>query len=199
MKTSEQTDKIFPALVAMQSMLGNVKKEKTAKAGKYDYDYASIDDVCRHVREPMSRQGLAHAQGADENGIITTIVHDSGQWVEHYMRWTMNPTGGPQAEGGNVTFARRYALLAALGIAASGDDDDAAMAQRVHDYAQGIGGKACMEALQHRGCPDELARKIIAQFKADHPAPSAGDRLNFLRDCQRWQPAEEDPALNGDK
>ena len=140
MKTSEQTDKIFPALVALQAELGNVKKEKKAtvrskkgEGASYDYDFASIDDVCVHIRPMMQKHGLFYVQGGCADGVLTRICHDSSQWIETLMPWPMNVPGGPQVNGGNITVARRYALLAALGIAASGDDDDAAMAQRVHE------------------------------------------------------------------
>lgn len=121
------------AFVAAQAELTNPHKDKTAniKPG-FSYRYADLATILDHVRPVLARHGLAISQdvGATPEGrlaIHTTIIHGpSGD------RMTFGPLVGDtgrdwQSTGGAVTYARRYALTAALGIAADDDDDATAV------------------------------------------------------------------------
>lgn len=123
------------ALVAALTDLTVVEKGRTAKiptkTGRdYSYEYADIADVVKLTRPVLASHGLAALTPVHEhgNGLACTviIVHASGE------RLDLGPFPFPhgkdaQATGSMVTYHRRYALVAALGMAA-GDDDDGASA-----------------------------------------------------------------------
>jgi hypothetical protein len=126
MITSELVDKIFPALVKAQSVIKNAPKNSENPFFKSRYaDLATIIDV---AKEPTANNGLAVLQSpSTEDGkvkITTRIIHESGQWVEDSISFTLQKTD-PQSVGSAITYGRRYSLAAMLGIAQEDDDGNA--------------------------------------------------------------------------
>lgn len=120
------------ALVAALSDLTVVHAEREANAGSYSYKYADIGDVVKLTRPALARHGLValtpvHAHG-DGLACTVTILHTSGEsWQSEPLSFLHGRDA--QATGSAITYHRRYALVAALGMAA-GDDDDGAAAKR---------------------------------------------------------------------
>jgi len=124
---SAELDQVAPALVKAQSGLEPIRKEHTANAGRARYSYAKIEDVVRQTLPIVNRAGLFVGQSQDpEIGpdvvIYTLLMHVSGQYAITACRVPTDRQAGPQGTGSAHTYARRYALLAALGIAAEDDD-----------------------------------------------------------------------------
>jgi hypothetical protein len=142
MKASEKTDAISPAFVAAQEQLRNPKPDAKGQVrGRQDYVYLSLPALLEYVRKEFGRKGLAFSQdvSGDPTGILvkTVILHLSGQWFELGPAF-IPATGGPQDWGSAITYARRYSLAAAVGLAAD-EDDDAARATRPASKKQGAG------------------------------------------------------------
>lgn len=126
------------ALVAALADLTVVDKGRTAKIptkdGKsYTYDYADITDVVKLTRPVLAAHGLVALTPVHDHGdglaCTVTFLHTSGE------RLDLGPFPFPhgkdaQATGSMVTYHRRYALVAALGMAAGDDDDGATAAAR---------------------------------------------------------------------
>jgi hypothetical protein len=129
MKTSNDLDKIAPALVAaLADMTGAVKDSKNPH---FKNSYASLESVIDTARPLLKAHGLAFMQGLGEyvNGAMTVstrIIHESGQWVESDFQM---PVGKPDPQGtaSASTYARRYALMSILGLPSVDDDGEAAM------------------------------------------------------------------------
>lgn len=99
---------------------------KTSSNPFYKSSYAALDEVISCTQKALSKNGLAVIQGneATESGVVITtlLAHTSGQWVESKL--TMTPTkNDPQGIGSAITYGRRYALSAILGVASEEDDD----------------------------------------------------------------------------
>ena len=129
---SEQIDALSQALVVALGEMQDLIKTETADAGKYKYTYATLASALQMARPVLSRHGLALTQVAEssnrEVAIWTTILHSSGQYVTVVpMRLPAGDTA--QATGSAVSFAKRYALMAVLGLATE-DDDGASAAPR---------------------------------------------------------------------
>jgi ERF superfamily len=121
------TDTIYAALAAANRKLTNPRTDSSATSAKYSYTYATLDAVLGHVRPVLAEQGVFVFQDVTNTEnvvqIVTTLAHESGDTISFGpLQWPNTPN--PQHLGGLISYGRRYALLAALGIAA-GDDDDA--------------------------------------------------------------------------
>lgn len=130
MNTSETTTAVAAAMVDAASALTNPGTDARGNYGTY----ASLPGIIDHVRPVLASHGLAVTQEtitADTGpgariGVVTRITHRSGEWLEFGPLWLMPTKPDPQAAGSAITYARRYALAAALGIAADEDDDGTA-------------------------------------------------------------------------
>lgn len=124
---SEQIDKLMPAVVKAWSSIEAAVKNSTNPHLKNHYaDLSSLMDA---IKQPMADNGLAVFQPVssmegDLPGAIveTYIMHTSGQWMMSSFSMVSNDRK-PQAIGATITYARRYALGAMLGMVAEEDDD----------------------------------------------------------------------------
>lgn len=151
------------ALAAVQGQLGGVAK--TSKG--YNYQYADLATVWDSIRKPLSENGLAVVQTTDndDNGnpiIITTLIHTSGEWISG--RLVVKPVKpDPQALGSAITYGRRYALMAIVGVAPA--DDDGAEASKPtpkRELLQGMKQQSMKQQPEAR----EPSTKLREHFKA---------------------------------
>lgn len=132
MKTSETLGEIAGAMAAMQSELVDAKKDQQG----YSYRYADLAGILQIARPLASKNGIAIIQEAateaDMIAVTTRLIHKSGEWLEfNQLHMAVEPKKGlsqAQCVGSVVTYARRYALAAAIGI--TQDDDDAAAGEK---------------------------------------------------------------------
>ena len=137
MQSSDQIDKLAKSLTTAAGELTDPHRGRTAKTGSFSYKYASLPDILPAVRQTLSKHGLAILQECGELFCTTRLGHSSGQWIESLWPLEVDKgrLAGAQARGSAATYARRYSLLALLGMAADDDDDGAAASQksqRVH-------------------------------------------------------------------
>lgn len=120
---------LFTALSIAQGKIENAKKASTNPHFKSKYaDLASVWDAGREV---FTTEGLAVIQlpceaPAGQVGLETTITHKSGQSMASKFFMPVAQANNPQAVGSALTYAKRYALLGAFGIAPEDDDGNAA-------------------------------------------------------------------------
>jgi hypothetical protein len=135
--SSEATASIVPAFTVALGQLVDITRSRTADAGKYSYSYADLAAVLEVVRPTLAGHGLAVTQSATATAgavsVVTTIVHASGEWLTFPSLELPVAGHDPQALGSGITYARRYSLLAVLGIAT--EDDDGAHASRARRTA----------------------------------------------------------------
>ena len=134
-RASESIGKIAGALAKAQAELQNPEKALTAtlsspypRGESRTFRYASLASGLEIVRKCLSKHEIATVQATTIDGdsglikLTTTLVHGSGEWIA--SDWPVCPiteTAAPQRMGAALTYARRYALFALVGIA--GEDD----------------------------------------------------------------------------
>ena len=123
---------LYTALSNAQGKIENAKKTSLNPHFKSKYtDLAAVWDACR---EAMTSEGLAVIQLPCEAppgqvGLLTIITHKSGQSMQEKFFMPVAQANNPQAVGSALTYAKRYALLGAAGIAPEDDDGNAATAR----------------------------------------------------------------------
>lgn len=128
MRSSEQLEKLAEALCAAQGDMGGAVKGSNNPFFKSSY--ADLTSVIKAIKEPCFKNGLSYVQlphrDGNSIGVVTRLMHTSGQWLEHEFTLPM-VKGDPQAAGSAVTYARRYALQALFAIPSVDDDGESAM------------------------------------------------------------------------
>ncbi len=128
---SSENKELYAALSNAQAKIEHAKKSSMNPHFKSKYaDLATVWDACR---EPMTSEGLAVVQlpceaPAGFAGLNTIITHKSGQSISEKFFIPVAQANNPQAVGSALTYAKRYALLGAAGIAPEDDDGNAATA-----------------------------------------------------------------------
>lgn len=116
---------LIEALSALQSKME--QPSKNAVNPHFKNKYADLAACMEAVRPHLTGLGLAVTQATRllDNGFTvldTTLHHVSGEKITG--TYPINPTqNNPQGYGSAMTYARRYALCALLGIVADDDDD----------------------------------------------------------------------------
>jgi len=88
--------------------------------------FADLAAVWEAIREPLSANGLSIVQlptvDANKVTLTTLLLHASGQWIRSDLTMVA-AQNTPQGIGSCITYARRYALSAVVGVVAELDDD----------------------------------------------------------------------------
>jgi hypothetical protein len=119
---------LITALVKAQSEFLAIKK--TSENPFYKSRYADLETCIEAVKIPLESNGLAVVQlfGYREGKtlLITTLYHTSGQFITGEQVLDVKDPTDPQKVASASTYARRYGLMAILGLAAEDDDGNAA-------------------------------------------------------------------------
>ena len=113
----EKSTEIKNLATALNAFQGEVSKiAKTATNPFFKSKYASLSDILDVIREPLFNNGLSFVQfPKGKYGLETMLMHVSGEWVSE--SYEMEPTKkDPQGAGSVITYQRRYALGAILGL-----------------------------------------------------------------------------------
>jgi len=129
---SESIANLAKALSIVQGKLTYAKKDSANPFFKSKYaDLESVWDACRDL---LSANGLAVVQLPGEYfegtmALTTIITHSSGEWISQQMSL---PVTKPDAQGAGsaLTYMRRYALAAVVGVVQADDDGNAASAPK---------------------------------------------------------------------
>ncbi|HVH80169.1 MAG TPA: ERF family protein [Stellaceae bacterium] len=135
---SDQPGTLAAALIRLQARLPRITKGETAEVptktgGKYTYSYASLSDIHDSIFPLLGECGLAWVtrptlSAGGKFVLLYSLIHaETGE--EYAGEYPLPEAGGSQALGSAITYARRYALTAVLGIAPAEDDDDGHAAQ----------------------------------------------------------------------
>jgi len=127
MNRSETIAELAKALSKAQSVMGMAKKSASNPFFKSHYaDLASVWEVCQ---KPLTDNGLSVVQAASVQdtavSVETMLLHVSGEYLSSVL--LLAPKAhDPQSIGSAITYGRRYALAAMVGVASEDDDGEAA-------------------------------------------------------------------------
>ena len=124
MNQSENIETLAAALAKAQGIIANPAFD--AVNPHFKNRYATLGAHIDAVRGAFPANGLSVVQAIetperDRVSLTTRILHSSGQWIES----TVSASTGAKVQeiGSTVTYLRRYALAAIVGIVGEEDDD----------------------------------------------------------------------------
>ena len=121
---------IASALVKAQR--GFAPALKTSTNPHFRSKYVDLAGCVEAVVDSLNAAGIALIQrtSQDDTGVTveTVFVHESGEMLECGKLHVPAAKQDPQGYGSALTYARRYSLMAACGIAPEDDDGNAASA-----------------------------------------------------------------------
>ena len=129
MNKSENINELAAALSKAQGAIRGALKDSDNPFFKSKYaDLASVVDA---IREAFSSNGIAYVQTVEpsdknEVRVETILMHSSGQWISCGVLSLPVSKADAQGFGSAITYARRYSLSAAAGVAPEDDDGNAA-------------------------------------------------------------------------
>ena len=130
MKQSESIAELASALSKAQGQIKPAKMDGTNPF--FHSKYATLGSVWEVCRKPLADNGLSIVQSpiaplGEPNiiGLTTTILHSSGEYMTDtlYLKMDGSKANSTQEAGTVITYGRRYALTAMLGIVADEDVD----------------------------------------------------------------------------
>lgn len=138
MDTSEKLDQIGSALASAQAELATAKKDSKG----YSYNYSDLASVLATAKPVLEKNGLAVTQLVGQTlsnpetklsmvSVTTMLLHKSGQFISQEASIEipeMKSINVTQKAGAAISYLRRYALQAILGMAS--EDNDASTDSR---------------------------------------------------------------------
>lgn len=181
MLMSESVNELAAALAKAQGQMEAAIKD--ASNPHFKSRYATLAAVWIAIRKALSENQLAVVQceresSKDEVILDTILLHSSGQWISGTGSYPVSRQDA-QGRGSALTYARRYSLMAMVGIAPDDDDGNAAVNAKPQDvaYAKKVEAKSVIidailetdqllavedfkSAIQGATTPDELAKLL---------------------------------------
>lgn len=133
---ANQARKAFDnAMAAAKAEIPTINKNRevdfTSSKGRTNYRHEDLSEIARVVTPILAKFGLSYRYRTDSpiNGPVTVtciVSHRDGHSEENTLVAGRDDSGNKnniQGVGSTITYLQRYTLKAALGLAASNDDD----------------------------------------------------------------------------
>lgn len=133
-EANEARKAYFAAMADFKKNAPPLVKNAHVSYGTTNYDHATLDEVAGKIAAAMSPLGLSFKWATDQGDggtikVACVISHVMGHSESTPLQASADQSGGKnniQAIGSTVSYLQRYTLLAATGLAVSGQDNDAA-------------------------------------------------------------------------
>ncbi|WLA79959.1 ERF family protein [Bradyrhizobium elkanii] len=194
-QASERIGAIAAALAKAQAELTNPEKTLTAmirspflRDDDRTFRYASLAAGLDIVRKTLSQQEIATIQttriepATGHIHLITLLAHASGEWISSdWPVCAVKDVEAPHRMGAALTYARRYALFALVGIA--GEDD--------LDAPDAVAGPPAEAPQAPLGAKPKTAKGILNRAQVLDPTQSAELRERLLSQLSGLLPGED--------
>ena len=176
---------IASALVKAQKAFGPALK--TATNPHFKSRYADLAACVEAVIGGLNDNGIALIQrnSLDDAGVTveTVFVHESGEMLECGKLHVPAAKHDPQGYGSALTYARRYSLMAACGIAPEDDDGNAGSkpAPKVTDATV----NALLDDIAESNTNDQLKEAFFKAIKTVGDDQKARDQIIQAKDLQK--------------
>lgn len=163
---SESIAALASALAKAQPLIEGAIKDKTNP--HFRSQYADLGNVVDAIKPAIAKHGLSFIQRCHDNDtgakVETIILHESGEWISCGIIVVPASKHDAQGFGSALTYARRYSLSAAFGVAPEDDDGNAASKKKAPKGSAAEVMQDAYEALNNEGkvLVDNLAMEVIS-------------------------------------
>ena len=186
MKTSDQLDKFGADFAQAQAEMGGAVKDSANPF--FRSKYADLTSVWLACKEALHKYGFSVIQSPIEDreriGVETLLLHKSGQWVSDRFTLGVKKQNDPQADGSSITYARRYALAAFVGVCPVDDDAEGSMVRGGADNQKPAKGHILPEKQTSAFYEEQLDAIQTPEDMTAWKESNAGDINNFLRGAE---------------
>lgn len=167
MITSNETDKILPALFELKKKLKPMSKD--SKNPFFKSNYLELPDLLDNLEPLLIEVGIVLTQATvhrhDDEYVISRLSHAStGQWVE--AEYKLGFKEDPQKFGACNTYGRRFSLKGLIGLSERDDDGN---------FASGKGNSSSKPANKPAKAPDKAPAKPASAGFGNSPAAKPAD------------------------
>jgi hypothetical protein len=164
--------------------------------------YAGLPEVVDAVIDALNANGIGLVQKThpDETGVTveTVLVHESGESMDCGKLHVPAAKHDPQGYGSALTYARRYSLMAACGIAPEDDDGNAAVKAGHDDLVPALAASIEQAKQKRQG----VMGAVLADLDLDTPTKVALEKLSVR--VSAFAPTDaydviEEQGLNSDE
>ncbi len=183
MNRSDSITELITALAIAQGVIEGAAKD--AANPFFKSTYADLASVWSAIRGPLSENGLAVMQLPSAEGprvtITTILAHKSGEWISSELTLTAKEDT-PQAIGSAITYARRYALQAAVGVAPEDDDGERAQGRQTQPERRPAPPPPRPQPIPRPQAQKEVLDRKLAdiQQRQKSAPPPVGDRVVII-------------------
>ena len=181
--------KIATALVKAQKAFGPALKSSTNP--HFKSRYADLAACVEAVIAGLNDNGIALIQKCYDcaNGVMveTMFVHESGEMLECGILHVPASKQDPQGYGSALTYARRYSLMAACGIAPEDDDGNASRKTEIKSNVSESQVADLIAAMDETNTLDELQKTYKAAYAAANGDPAWQKQVMAKKDAKKAQ------------
>ena len=181
--------KIATALVKAQKAFGPALKSSTNP--HFKSRYADLAACVEAVIAGLNDNGIALIQKCYDcaNGVMveTMFVHESGEMLECGILHVPASKQDPQGYGSALTYARRYSLMAACGIAPEDDDGNASRRTEIKSNVNENQILDLIAAMDETNTLEELQKTYKAAYAAAAGDPTWQKQVMAKKDAKKAQ------------
>jgi hypothetical protein len=122
MEQQTMSAELAKALADFQANVPDINLDGEVKFKGVGFKYATLANILKTIRPALKEAGLTFTQILDDATVHTRIICvATGDFISSKLEIKTNDD--PKQKGAAITYARRYALVTALGIIADEDSD----------------------------------------------------------------------------
>lgn len=170
------TDTLINALVKAQQEIDHIVQD--AKNPFFKSDYATLKAVFDSVKKPLNDNNIYIQQVShpcDDGVMVETIFYGHGGSMNTGRVHIPAAKTDPQAYGSALSYAKRYSLLMACGIATKNEDDDAEKAMQ----------RTSKTVTKKEPTKPAIKYKLLGSESNKAPIATAMDEIGLLNACRR--------------
>jgi hypothetical protein len=115
---------IFQDFMKVQASLETIAKNSQG----YNYKYADLPKIWAGIKDLITKQNFIVYHEVSADGVKTTAEHISGKSLTSLIPFSGQVK--PQDRGSEITYYKRYNIMAIFNIVVEGEDDDGAKANK---------------------------------------------------------------------